>query len=52
MVDNGFSQAKAGSVTVAIGVACIFASIAYGYIGDLKRLNWIVGMHIAPSVRL
>lgn len=42
MTENGFTQREAGFVTVIIGVVSIFAAIAYGYIGDIERINWII----------
>lgn len=42
MTENNHTQNKAGIVTVATGIAGIFASLAYGYIGDLKCLNWTI----------
>jgi MFS family permease len=42
MTENDFTRKQAGFVNVAVGVAGIVASITYGYIGDIKRLNWIL----------
>lgn len=42
MTENDFTHNEAGIVNVAVGVAGIIASITYGFIGDIKRLNWIL----------
>ena len=42
MTENNFTRKQAGFVNVAVGIAGIVASITYGYIGDIKRLNWIL----------
>jgi hypothetical protein len=42
MAENKFSRNQAGVVNVVVGIAGIIGSISYGYIGDIKRLNWIL----------
>ena len=42
MTENNFTRNQAGIVNAAVGAAGIIASITYGYIGDIKRLNWIL----------
>lgn len=40
LIEHGYSEKQAAIVTIATGIAGIFASIAYGLLGDFKCVNW------------